>query len=282
MAAVKVEYGLSRRTRPILIGMEAFFLEPSNQDFADGKGRYQPSDLIPGARVTHTLSKFLMIVGVLAMLGAGIFYLYQEQEHEELLASIKTVTAQVSGCEGPGRYEHIRFRYTVDGKVYDQSAYLQGREFRGPSTLIDACRTLTVELNYLPSNPNRWSAAPISPLSRDEREAKPNADMFFPGPMIFALGGLSAFVSLRLRKQIAKQDELNARGIVLQGELLRMEEIEVGSIDLICYYQFKNPTGVLMNGKSEARRPDLGKDNFPPPGTPVYVIYATDQIFEIL
>jgi hypothetical protein len=262
--------------------MEAFFLEPANRDFAEGKGRYQPSDLMPGARVTRTLSRFLMIGGVLATLGAGVFYLYQEQEHEELLASVKTVTAHVRGCEGPGRYEHIRFRYAVDGKMYDQSAYAQQREFRGPSTLIDACKAMTVELNYLPSNPNRWSAAPISPLSRDEREAKPNADMFIPGPMLFALGGLSAFISLRLRKQMAKQDALNARGIVLQGELLRMEEIEVGSIDVICYYQFKNPAGVLMNGKSENRRPDLSKDNYPPPGTPVYVIYATDQIFEIL
>ena len=265
-----------------MIGMEAFFLEPSNRDFAEGKGRYQPSDLMPGARVARTLSKFLMIGGVLATLGAGVFYLYQEQARKELLASVKAVTAQVSGCEGPGRYEHIRFRYTVDGKVYDQPAYAQGREFRGPSTLIDACRTMTVELNYLPSNPNRWSAAPISPLSRDEREAKPTADMFFAGPMIFALGGLSAFISLRLRKQMAKQDALNARGIVLQGELLRMEEIEAGSIDVICYYQFKNPTGVLMKGKLEARRPDLSKDNYPSPGTPVYVAYATDQIFEIL
>jgi hypothetical protein len=262
--------------------MEAFLLEPANRDFADGKGRYQPGDLIPAVRISRTLSWLLMIAGILATVGAGVFYLYQEQKHDELLASVKTVTAQVSGCEGPGRYEHIRFRYTVDGKIYDPLAYAQEREFRGPSTLIDACRAMTVELNYLPSDPNRWSAAPISPISRDEREAKPNANMFIPGPMIFALGGLSAFISLRLRKQIAKQDTLSARGIVLQGELLRIDEIEVGSIDVSCYYQFKNPAGVLIKGRSEARRRDLNKADYPPPGTPVYVIYATDQIFEIL
>jgi len=266
----------------IFIGMEAFLLVPANRDFAEGKGQYQPGDLMPGARVTRTLSKFLMIGGILATLGAGVLYLYQEQEHEELLASVKTVTAQVSGCEGPGRYEHIHFRYTVDGKVYDQLASSRLPEFRGPSTMIDACRAMTVELNYLPSNPNRWSAAPISPLSRDEREAKPNADMFLAGPMIFALGGLSAFVSFRLRKQIAKRDALSAGGIVLPGELLLIDEIEAGSTDLICYYQFKNPAGVLLKGKSENRRPDLRKKNYPPPGTPVYVIYATDQMFEIL
>jgi hypothetical protein len=262
--------------------MEAFFLEPANRDFAEGKGPYQPRDLTRSASATSTVSKFLMIGGVLATLGAGVLYLYQEQEHEQLLASVKSVTAQVSGCEGPWQFLHIRFRYTVAGKAYDQSAYSQWPKFIEATTMNDACKTMTVELNYLPSDPNRWSAVPISPLSRDEREAKPNADIFIPGPMIFALGGFCAFVSFQFRTQITKQDAPRAGGIVLRGELLRIEEDEPGLSGVTCYYQFKNPTGVLMNGGSEGKRPDLEKRDYPPPGTPVYVIWAPDQFFQML
>jgi hypothetical protein len=172
----------------------------------------------------------------------------------------------------------------VDGNVYDQSAYSQWREFMGPSTMIDACKTMTVELNYLPSNPNRWSAAPISPLSRDEREAKPNSDMFLAGPFLFAFGGIAALVAFLIRKQIAKQDELKAGGIALPAELLRIEEdkSDDSPYSVRCYYQFKNPAGVLIKGNSAAYRKDLKKSDFPPPGTPVYVIYATDKLFQML
>jgi len=264
--------------------MDAFFLNPANRDFTEGKGPYQVQDLRPSASKASTLAKFLTIGGVLATLGATALYFYQDHEHEQLVGSVKTVTAAVSGCEGPGRFQHIRFRYTVDGKAYDQSAYSQWREFMGPTTMTDACKTMTVELNYLPSDPNRWSAAPLSPLSRDEREAKPNADMFIAGPMIFAFGAISALVSVVIRKNIARRDALKAGGIALKGELLRMEEdtSDESSYTVVCYYQFKNPAGVLLKGRSGAYRPELKKGDYPPPGTPVYVVYATDRLFEMV
>jgi len=150
--------------------------------------------------------------------------------------------------------------------------------------MMGGCKTMTVELNYLPSDPNRWSAAPISPLSRDEREAKPNSDMFIAGPMLFAFGGIAALVAFAMRKQIAKQEELKARGVALPAELLRIEEdkSDESPYSVMCYYQFKNPAGVLMKGKTGAYRKDLKKSDFPPPGTPIYVIYATDQLFQML
>lgn len=264
--------------------MDAFFLNPANRDFAEGKGPYQPPDLTRGARLAGTLAKCLMIGGVLAALGASVLYVHQEDEHEQLLGSVKTVTAQVSGCEGPGRYEHIRFRYVVDGRTYDQSAYSQFRELMGRTTMIDACNTMTVDLNYVPSDPNRWSAAPISPFTRDERDAKPNTDMFIAGPMIFAFGGVAALVSFVIRKQIARDETLKARGIVLKAELLRMQEdtSDESPYTVVCHFQFTNPGGVLMKGKSMARRRDLKKADYPPPGTPVYVIYATDRFFQML
>ncbi len=267
-----------------IIDMEAFFLYPANREFAEGKRPYQPADLTRSASIASRIAKFIMIGGVLATLGAGVLYLYQDQAHEKLLASVKTVTAQVTGCEGPGMYQHIRFHFTVDGKAYDQSAYSENREFMGGSTMIDACKEMTVELNYLPSDPNRWSAAPISPLSRDEREAKPNSDMFLAGPMIFALAGIPALVSFVTRKQIVRQEALKAGGIALKGELLRAEEdkSDDSPSTVICHYRFTNPAGMLMNGQTSAYRPDLNKGNYPPPGTPIYLIYVTDRLFQML
>jgi hypothetical protein len=262
--------------------MEAFFLRPANRDFAEGRAPYQPDDLRPTVSSNSKASKFLMIIGVLATLVAGLLYLHQEEEHQHLLASVKSVTAQVTGCAGYGLWANVRFHYTVDGKVYDEPVWENRREFQGRTTLIDACNTNTVELNYNPSDPTHWSAAPLSPFSRDELEAKPNANMFIAGPIIFALGLVSAFGSFIFRRQIAQQDILKAQGIALKGELLQIEEDTDSPINVICFYQFTDPNGVLKKGRSEGPRPDLNKPNYPPPGTPIYVIYASDRLFPML
>jgi len=270
--------------RGYIVGMEAFFVEPANRDFAEGKGPYRPKDVMPTVRATRTIFRFLLWGGVLATLVAGVVYLSQEASHEELLASVKTVTAQVSGCEGPWKFEHVRFRYTVDGKVYDQSAYSQKPEFMWASTLPDACKTMTVELNYLTSDPNRWSVSTISPLTWEERDAKPNSNMFFAGAILLALSGAFAFANFLFRKESVRRDALKATGIVLNGEVLRVEEdtSQDSSHLLVCHYQFKNPAGVLLSGKSTPFEGDLKKGHYPQPGTPVYVVYATDQTFQML
>jgi len=264
--------------------MEAFFVEPANRDFAEGRGPYRPKDVMPTLRATRALFRFFLLGGVLATLVAGGVYLSREMSHEELLDSVKIVTAQVSGCEGPWKFEHVRFRYTVDGKVYDQSAYAQKPEFMWATTLPEACKTGTVELNYLTADPNRWSVSTISPLTWDEREAKPNANMFLTGAILLALSGVFAFASFLFRKQSVRQEALKATGIVLHGELLRVEEdmSQDSSNVLVCYYQFKNPAGVLLSGKSTPFEGDLKKGICPQPGTPVYVVYATDETFQML
>jgi hypothetical protein len=262
--------------------MEAFLLRPANRQFAEGKGPYQPDDLRHSASSAGRTSKILMIAGVVATLGAGVLYLHQEEEHAQLLASVKSVTAQVTGCAGYGLWTNVRFHYTVDGKVYDELVWENRREFQGRTTLIDACQTNTVELNYNPLDPTHWSAAPISPFSRDEQEAKPSGNMFIAGPVIFALGLAFAFGSFVYRKQMAMQDILKAQGIALKGELLKMEEDSDSPVNVICFYQFINPAGVSMKGRSEGPRPDLKKADFPPPGTPIYVIYASDRLFPML
>src|SRR6185312_7814737 len=260
------------------------FVEPANRDFAEGKAPYRPKDVMPTVRATRIVSRVLLVGGVLATLVAGAVYLSQELKHEELLSSVKTVTAQVSGCEGPWKFEHVRFRYTVDGKLYDQSAYSQKPEFMWATTLPDACKTGTVELNYLTSDPNRWSVSTISPLTWAERDAKPDPNMFLTGAIALALSGVFAFASFLFRKESVRQDALKATGIVLSGELLRTEEdASQDSPNLfVCYYQFKNPAGVLMSGKSTPYEVDLKKPDHPQPGTPVYVVYATDQTFQML
>jgi hypothetical protein len=264
--------------------MEPFFLDPANREFAEGKGPYRPKDFTRSASATSAIGKALMIGGLLVTLATAILYLYKYLQHEELLASVKTVTAQVSGCEGPGRYQHIRFRYTVDGKVFDQSAAAQKPEFLWPSTITDACKASSVELNYLSSDPNRWSAALISPLTWDERDAKPNADMFIAGPGIFVMGAIFAAVGVGFRKQVDRQDALAAGAVVLHGELLRMEEdkSEESPYPVVCYYQFQNPAGLSLKGKSTPYERNLKESDYPPAGTPIYVAYATDKIFTML
>jgi len=264
--------------------MPVFLLNLANADFAAGKGPYP---VMSGRRLAFVsaVARIAVMLGAALTLAAAATYFYQANAKERLLSSLQTVTATVSGCAGPGRFQNIRFHYTVEGKAYDQSAYWRGTEFVGPSGLTDACTAPTIRLNYLAGDPNRWSVAPISPITRQEREATTiSAFYVIIGPFFLFVASIFSLTGYALRKTKEKQERLAKEGVILKAELIKAKEdtTEDSPFNIRCEYRFTNPRGEVLTGKTSGIRPDVKKKDYPPPGTPMLVLYVNDHLFEAL
>lgn len=261
-----------------------FLLDLAHRDFAEGKAPYPVKDAKGTIRFLALLVRGALGTGAaLTAVTLGIFF-YQSQAHDRLLASVQTVQAKVSGCEGPGRFQNVRFQYMVNGAAYDQSAYWQRSAFTGPSGLIDACAAGTVSLRYLASDPNRWAIAPLSPIRRDELTGGISGAWLVAGPMLLLIAGIFGLTRSLLRKRQARNERLRDHGVILDAELIKAEPYsdEDSHFNLRCEYRFTNPEGVTVTGRTLGLRPDIKKKNLPPPGTHLLVLYADPQTHEAI
>jgi Protein of unknown function (DUF3592) len=264
--------------------MPVFLLDLKNADFAEGKGPYRV-DSGRGMAFSATVTRIALILGAAMTLAAGTVYFYQANAKDRLPASVRTVTATVTGCEGPGRFQNIRFHYTVDGKTYDQSAYMRQSQFLGPAGLIDSCAGgNTVQLSYLGADPDRWSIAPLSPLTREELESRPSPFYLVTGGTLLLIAGIFALATWKLKSRKARQEKLGARGVLLKAQLVRAREdnCEDTSYNIRCDYRFLNPLGRELSGTSSGYRRGMKKKNLPPAGTEMLVLYVDDNLFEAL
>jgi hypothetical protein len=263
--------------------MPVFLLNLAHADFAAGKGTF-PVDSGRAGRVLGGIARISLMLGAAATLAAAVAYFHQVSAKEDLLASVRIITATVSGCEGPGRFEHIRFHYKVDGKQYDQNAYLRRSVFIGSSGLTDACAAPTVRLEYLAGDPNRWSIAPLSPITREEREAEISAVYVTVGPMFLFVAGVFSFTVLVLKNRKEKQEQLAREGVILPAELIKVsEDMNDESVyNIRAEYRFLNPRAEVVTGRNSGIRLDLKKKDYPPAGTPMLVLYVSDDLFEAL
>jgi hypothetical protein len=142
----------------------------------------------------------------------------------------------------------------------------------------------TVELNYLESDPTRWSIAPLSPLTRDDLQTGFSVGYRFPGPVLLLCAGIFWLTGIAVQNTREKQQRLGREGVILKAELIRArhDSSDESVYDIRCEYRFTNPAGVMMTGKSAGSRPDLKKEDYPPEGTPMLVLYVNDELFEAL
>jgi hypothetical protein len=261
-----------------------FLLNPANRDFIEGKARFSVGDSSRAASVTGTISKIALIAGAFATLGGMGGYFYQEHAKANLLASVKSVTATVSGCEGPGRYQHIRFHYQVDGRPYDENAYLRRSIFVGGSGLIDACAGGPVKLNYLAGEPGRWAIAPLSPITKEELQNDMDEPYLVAGPFLLVIAGIFWLTAFALRRRHARYERLRDFGTILGAQLvkLKQDDGEGSAYNLICTYLFRNPQGIDITGSSGGFQGELKKKDFPAPGTKLLVLYVDDKLHEAL
>jgi hypothetical protein len=261
-----------------------FLLRPSNRDFAEGKAPYNPIAWSGRAALFSKIAKIILAFALTwSFVTLGIYF-SQAHQRAQLTASVRSVKATVSGCEGPGRYQHIRFHYVANGTAYDESAYDRTSTFTGGSGLIDACAMGTVNLLYLSSDPKRWSIAPLSPITRDELHGGISPVYLVAGPVALLCAGIFAFVAFSLRQQIARQERVRDYGIILDAVLIKAFEITDGEspFNLRCNYHFVDPHGVTLAGKGYAFQKGMNKKSLPVPGTRLLVLYVDQKCFEAL
>jgi hypothetical protein len=263
--------------------MPVFLLNLKNADFAEGKGPYRV-DSGRGMAFSATVTRIALILGAAMTLAAGTLYFYQANAKDRLLASVQTVTATVTGCEGAGRFQNIGFHYAVEGKTYDQSAYMRQTQFVGPSGLTDSCSGKTVRLRYLNGDPNRWSIAPLSPLTRDELESRTSPVYVVSGGTLLLIAGVFALTTKGLKSRKERQEKLAGRGVILKAQLVRAREdnSEDSGYNIRCEYRFLNPRGMEVTGTTSGYRQGMKKKSLPAAGTEMLVLYVDDKLFEAL
>jgi hypothetical protein len=263
--------------------MPVFLMNLKNADFAEGKGPYRV-DSGRAMAFSATMARIALMLGAAMTLAAGTMYFYQANVKDRLLAGVQTVTATVTGCEGPGRFQNIRFHYAVDGKTYDQSAYMRQTQFVGTSGLTDSCAGSTVQLRYLSGDPDRWSIAPVSPLTREEQESRPSPFYLVTGGTLLLIAGAFALTTKVLKSRKVRQEKLGAQGVILKAQLVRAREdsSEDSAYNIRCDYRFLNPLGREVSGTTSGYRQGMKKKTFPPAGTEMLVLYVDDKLFEAL
>ncbi len=261
-----------------------FLLNLANRDFALGKGPFPCRDSPVATSFMSAGAKIALWIGAAATLATLGSDLYEKHVRESLIASVRSVTASVSGCEGPGRYQHVRFHYTVDGKPYDQNAYWQLSIFIGGSGLTDACAAGTVKLNYLAGEPGRWAIAPLSPIKRDELQSGISGTYRSAGPAFLVASACFGLTAFRLRKDRAQQERLRDFGVVLEAELVkaRLDDGDGSPYSFLCEYRFRNPTGLGLIGKTRGFQKGIQMKDLPLPGTRMLVLYVDHKLHQAL
>jgi hypothetical protein len=157
-------------------------------------------------------------------------------------------------------------------------------KFVGASGLMDACAAGTVKLQVLTGDPDRWSVAPLSPISRAESEAGISAFYVAIGPTLLLIAGIFALTAFMLKKNKLRQERLGSEGVILHAELIkaRAETGDDTPNNIRCEYRFTTPRGAVLTGLTSGLRRDLKKKDFPPPGTPMLVLYVDDRLFDAL
>ncbi len=105
----------------------------------------------------------------------------------------------------------------------------------------------------------------------------------YAGVVFVGLSGLFLWFRSRLRGKKMKEDELDARGIIVDGELVDASPIHsTSSYDFVCTYRFTSPRGTNLTCRTAGCRRDISGRTLPPPGTPLVVLYLDDNNFEAL
>src|SRR5262249_4639961 len=135
------------------LGSVVFFRKQS-RDFVTGRGPFAVS-VRPGVlRYFHWWVWLFLIAGIVISLGVGAMELNERQQRAQLESVLKTVDAEVVGCDG-GATVVPSFRFTAEGKIYNRYP---------PQTRVDICDKKAWQGTYISGSPDFWAVAPDSPL----------------------------------------------------------------------------------------------------------------------
>ena len=130
------------------------FVRKQNRAFVTGQGPLATSASKTVRRFLRAGTWVFLIAGVVITLIVGAMEYFEREQRAELEGSLRTVDAQVVGCENTVTSVPF-FSYTAEGKTYHHYA---------PQTRADMCDNKPWRVTYVAGNPDAWAVAPDSPL----------------------------------------------------------------------------------------------------------------------
>jgi len=257
-----------------------YFARPESRAFVKGEGPFPVRHSRRVVKGFAWAALALAIGGALATLVATAIHFSRVESQERLVASVRTIRAEVLGCDGRGN-QGEKFRYTVGGIVYEHSVWYAPSWRAGEGSGLRACQDGTVQLNYLAGEPWEWSIAPLIPIHIKPGEDRLPEWLVVAGPFMLGIAGLYGAIHWVLAAAQRKEATLSKTGVLLRGELISIKNYngDDSGPNFRVRYQFHDPGGQLRTGSitlpGELKHP-------PPTATPMLVIYAAENLFEAL
>ncbi|HEY2113433.1 MAG TPA: hypothetical protein VGH25_17100 [Dongiaceae bacterium] len=185
------------------------FVRKQNRAFVTGQGPMATLASKGARRFLRAGTWFFLIAGVVITLIVGAMEYFERQQRAELEVSLRTVDAQVLGCENTTTGVPF-FTYTAEGKVYHHYAH---------QTRADMCDKRSWQITYVAGNPDHFEVAPDSPL----RPFEDNIDAIWIviGPCLFLLAAIYWLFTLFQERRAGKEARLAKEGGLLGAELVK-------------------------------------------------------------
>jgi hypothetical protein len=248
------------------------FVRKQNRAFVTGQGPLATSASKGARRFLRAGTWVFLIAGLVITLVVGAMEYFERQQRTELEASVKTVDAQVVGCENRATSVPF-FSYTAEGRVYHHFAR---------QTLADMCDKRSWQVNYFAGNPDAWALAPDSPLP--PFEDKIDALWIAIGPCLFLLAVIYWLATWSQERRAGKEARLVKKGGLLGAELVKAKYYagDGGSSSIRLKFTMTPPNGQPIERKQSLSRYDLDHRALPPPGTKLLVLYVDETLQEVL
>jgi hypothetical protein len=262
-----------RKFRPMPDLDSVVFIRKQNRDFVAGRGPLSTSVPSGARRFMRIGMWFLFIAGIIVCLVAGAMEFFQHQQRAALEASLRTVDAQVVGCENRAN-EVPYFTYTVDGKAYKHYAR---------QTRADMCDKRSWQVTYIDGNPDAWAVAPDSPLKPFEDNV--DAIWIVGGPGLLFLAAVYWLFSWYQTRRAGQEARLTKEGTLIGAELLSIKWSGGGENSLPSLrvkYRMILPDGRAVEGKQSDTHFDLDRRALPPAGSKLLVLRVDDSLQQVL
>jgi hypothetical protein len=261
-----------------------FILHPEYENFIPGSSELKFNTLFPYGYEVKEASEggwgclLLIFLGLLAGVIASLVVIYITLIAPILFELVgEETTAQVVDCQvqprKSGAVPHITYTYTWNN-----------RELSGASTLVGSTNAdctpylhQSLAIVVLPFAPTQSYPVIKTPYYELERMSMLVGSLFLGGCAFYLLYRLlyAIFLDWRYKRIFPRLQQ----GILLEGEILKITG-HIGYKPPVHFvtvtYGFETPSKNRLTGQAQVTREDL-KNNLPPIGTPVTVLYADDH-----
>ena len=247
------------------------FVRNKNRDFVLGRGP-MATDAPAGARRFMRIGAWVLFAaGILVCLAVGVMELRERQQYAAMVAILKTVDAEVVGCDSGSP---PRFRFTADGQVVEK--YARERP-------ADMCTRKQWQVSYIPGSPQYWSVAPDVPFGPFEDRI--DAIWIVVGPTLLVLAVIyRGFLALQNRRA-GQEARLAKQGKLIGGEVTSMKWYSGGDGDspsLRVGFRVSLPDGRVVESKQSFSNFDLDRRALPPEGSKLLVLRIDDGLQQVL